>query len=35
MQSTIEDILKKDGLSLKILEELSYHSEMKMILRRY
>ena len=28
MEQTIEDILKKDGLSLKVLAELSFHSNM-------
>lgn len=34
MLSTIEDILKKDGLSLKILEKLSYHSNMNINLKK-
>lgn len=34
MPSNIEDILKNDGLSLKILEELSYHSNMNINLKK-
>lgn len=34
MQSTMEDILKKDGLSLKNLSELSYLSEMNINLKK-
>lgn len=34
MPETIEDILKKDGLSLKILGELSFHSNMNINLKK-
>lgn len=34
MPSTIEDILKKDGLSLKTLEKLSYQSNMNINLKK-
>lgn len=34
MPPLIEDILKKDGLSLKMLEELSFHSNMNINLKK-
>lgn len=34
MLQTIEDILKKDGLSFKTLEQLSFHSDMNINLKK-
>lgn len=34
MPPLIEDILRKDGLSLKMLEELSFHSNMNINLKK-